>query len=193
MVAGVLSIEGTARSFASSLRKEFNWQWQDRAQKGDKMAGETKFFGSEVGGPDVGAPPVINFSYDNFPHRLFASDIYSFFQFARALPWILLPLRPCDSGDLAEMSFTRGNLFCIVVHFVLCLIQFLFVLSLPFMILFPVWMVAAGMTVFLTVNFLLCKLLNGKTIDYYSEDRYVEAGHEHADERWIFLNGVAVG
>lgn len=152
------------------------------------MAGTTKFYGSQVGGQSV-----INHVYTDYPWRLFAYDIYNFFFFAWSLPWILLPIQPCDSGDLDELAFTRENLFCVFIHFVLCIMQLSFILVLPFTLLLPIWLVAAGMIVFFTVNSLLCMLLNGGTLEYRSDEKYAPALPEHAHEQWIFLNGVAVG
>lgn len=152
------------------------------------MAGTTKFFGSQIGGKSV-----INYAYTDDPWRLFAYDIYYFFVFAWSLPWILMPIQPCDSGDLDELAFTRKNLFCIFIHFVLCIMQLSFILVLPFALLLPVWLVAAAMVAFFTVNSLLCMLLNGTTVEYWSDEKYAPALPEHAHEQWVFLNGVAVG
>ncbi len=90
------------------------------------MAPASTVFASQAGGRSV-----INYSYTDLPWRLVAYDIYQFFRLAWALPYILLPTSPRDSGDLDELSCNFGNVFCIAVHVVLCVLQLAFILSLP--------------------------------------------------------------
>ncbi len=152
------------------------------------MAPASTVFASQAGGRSV-----INYSYTDLPWRLVAYDIYQFFRLAWALPYILLPTSPRDSGDLDELSCNFGNVFCIAVHVVLCVLQLAFILSLPFLILFPIWMAALVVAAFMAVNYALCLLLNGSVIEYRSDPEYAPALPEHDHEQWIFLNGVAVG
>jgi len=148
----------------------------------------TKFFGSQIGGKSV-----INYSYTDMPWRLMAFDIYYFFVFIWALPHVLLPMTPADSGDLAELSPTRGNLFCIAVHFVLCVLQLGFIVAIPWLILLPIWLAVLAVTVFFLVNHGICMLINGKGVEYHSDPKYAPALPEHAHEQWVFINGVAAG
>ncbi|ROT35737.1 hypothetical protein SODALDRAFT_283286 [Sodiomyces alkalinus F11] len=154
--------------------------------------GATRFFGSQVGGQ-----AVINYAYTDLPSRLLMWDIYYFFYYAWALPWILMPIGTGDdwpnSGHLDELAWTWQNAFCIVVHAVLVVLQMLFLLWLPFVVVLPIWTAAIGFAVFFTVNWALCLLLNGPSIEYHSDPHYAPALPEHADEQWIFINGVAVG
>jgi hypothetical protein len=179
MVAGLATLTGVISAF-SFLRP--------RVAALKRSMGPTEFFGSQVGGPSV-----INYSYTDLPWKLLAWDVYYFFRFAWALPWILLPMTPTDSGSLDELSINRKNLWCIFIHFVLCILQLIFLLCLPIAILFPIWMVAIAVGGFLTVNYFLCMLLNGRTMTFTSDESYAAALPEHAHEQWIFLNGVAVG
>jgi hypothetical protein len=44
------------------------------------------------------------------------------------------------------------------------------------------------------VNWLLCKMLNGKERTFHSDDVLSkEDADAHAHEQWVFVNGVAVG
>ncbi|KAK3347906.1 hypothetical protein B0H65DRAFT_158653 [Neurospora tetraspora] len=148
----------------------------------------TKFFGSQIG-----EQSVINYSYTDRPLKLMAFDIYYFFKFIWALPYVLIPLSPSDSGDLDELSITRGNLFCVGLHAVLVVLQLGFIATLPTLVLFPVWTAALAIGLFMLVNYGLCTLLNGKEVEYHSDPKYAPALPEHAHEQWIFINGVAVG
>jgi hypothetical protein len=148
----------------------------------------TKFVGSQIGGKSV-----INYSYTDMPWKLMAFDVYYFFFFFWALPHILFPITPADSGDLAELSFTRGNVFCIAVHLVLCVLQLGFIISLPLMILLPIWTAVLAIALFFVINHGLCMLINGKVVEYRSDPKYAPALPQHAHEQWIFINGVAAG
>ncbi|KAL1876377.1 hypothetical protein VTK73DRAFT_9446 [Phialemonium thermophilum] len=148
----------------------------------------TKFFGSQIGGKSV-----INYAYTDMPGKLLAFDVYYFFTFAWAIPYILLPLTPADSGELDELSLTLQNVFCIFIHVILCALQLAFILALPLSVLLPVWTVVLGAACFFLVNQALCSLLNGRKSEYHSDPEYAPRLPEHDHEQWIFINGVAVG
>lgn len=151
------------------------------------MVLSTEYYRSQVGGTSV-----INYSYTDLPLKLFAKDVYYFFVYLWALPWVLMPLYPAG-GELDELYPNWANIYCIVVHFILCVMQLAFILALPIAIFFPIWMVAGAISAFMIVNFLLCRTLNGSQATYSSDDKYAEALPEHEHEQWVFVNGVAVG
>jgi hypothetical protein len=148
----------------------------------------TLFLGSQVGGKSV-----INYSYTDMPLKLLMWDMRYFLVFAWALPWILWPIRPAEGGHFNELAPTRSNIWCIFMHGVLILIQLAFIVTLPLALMFPFGMVLAGWTAFFTLNWLLCKTLNGNTIVYESDPKYAPALPEHEHEQWVFINGVAAG
>jgi hypothetical protein len=152
------------------------------------MGSATEFYRSQVGGTSV-----INYGYTDFPLRLLAWDIYYFFVYIRALPWILYPLFDYGSEELDELYPTASNLFCVVVHVVLALLQLAFLVALPLAILLPLWIVVPAVLGFSLVNWLLCKLLNGSTFTFHSDEKYAKALPEHAHEQWVFVNGVLAG
>ncbi|KAH8193689.1 hypothetical protein TruAng_012146 [Truncatella angustata] len=134
----------------------------------------TEFYGSQVGGKSV-----INYGYTDMPLKLLMWDMRTFFTFAYALPWVVWPLKPSeDSGEFAELSLTRGNVFCLLMH--VC-------------VLLPVWIAALGIAGFFGVNWLVVLTLNGSSPTYTSDPKYAPALPEHAHEKWIFINGVAAG
>jgi hypothetical protein len=152
------------------------------------MPHKTAFYRSQLGDSSV-----INYGYTDPPWRLMAKDIYYFFVYSWALPWVGLPLRPTDSGNLDELYPSLQNLWCMLVHFVLLVLQLGFLLSLPFLFIFPLWADATYVAGFLILNRMLCGLLNGKDITYTSDEKYAKKLPEHDHEQWVFLNGVAVG
>ncbi|KND89301.1 hypothetical protein TOPH_06028 [Tolypocladium ophioglossoides CBS 100239] len=152
------------------------------------MGTATEFYRSQIGGTSV-----INYCYTDMPWRLLVKDIHYFFAYAWALPWVLMPLRPYGSDELDELYPDWRNLFCILVHFVLVILQLAFLVVLPVAIFFPIWTVAGGVSAFMLVNWALCKLLNGKEVTFRSNEKYAKELPEHAHEQWVFLNGVAVG
>lgn len=150
----------------------------------------TRFFGSQIGDQSV-----INYSYTDLPWKLFAYDVYYFFSYLWALPYVVWPVKACEmnSGHLDELSPTPQNLFCIVIHFILFIFQLAFLTALPFSILFPIPVVAAAVGAYLLSNHALCLLINGSETEYHSDPEYAPALPEHAHEQWIFINGVAAG
>lgn len=151
------------------------------------MVLSTEFYRSQVGGTSV-----INYSYTDYPLRLVAKDLYYFFVYIWALPWILMPVYP-EGGELDELYPTWPNIYCIFIHFVLFVMQLGFILALPFALIFPVWIDAVAIGVFLVVNYSLCRTLNGSELQFTSDEKYAAALPEHEHEQWVFLNGVAVG
>lgn len=159
-----------------------------RLDRSNAINAATEFYRSQLG--DVS---VINYGYTDFPWKLLLKDIYYFFVYSCALPWVMLPLSPWNSGDLDELYPSARNLFCISIHFILIILQLAFIVGLFASVLFPVWMVALFVGGFLLLNWAFCLMLNGKGITFHSDEKYAQAKPEHEHEQWIFLNGVAVG
>ncbi|KAK0721436.1 hypothetical protein B0T21DRAFT_294635 [Apiosordaria backusii] len=155
-----------------------------------KMISSTAFIGSQTGGESV-----INYSYTDLPWTLMLWDIYYFFHYLWAIFYVVWPMTPTDSGELSELSFTRGNMLSLGVHMILVVLQLGFIIALPFMVLLPVWTAVGVIAGFMAVNKLLCVILNGRgdQVEYHSDPEYAEAKKEHEGEVWIFINGVAAG
>jgi hypothetical protein len=149
----------------------------------------TDFYRSQIGGASV-----INYSYTDFPWRLLARDTYYFFVYSWALPWILCPAFTYGSGQLDELYPTLRNAFCVLVHFVLAVLQLTLLVTVP-VIAFWLPSVAAVAVVacFLLVNKVLCLFLNGSEYEFHSDEKYAKLRPEHEHEQWVFINGVAVG
>ncbi|KAH8173922.1 alpha/beta-Hydrolase [Sarocladium implicatum] len=151
------------------------------------MVFSTQYYRSQVGGTSV-----INYCYTDPPLKLFARDVYYFFVYLWALPWVIMPMH-ADGGRMDELHPSLGNIYCLFIHFILCIMQLAFILALPIAIFVPVWMTAAAITAFMTVNYLLCRTLNGNKTTYRSDKKYAPVLPEHEHEQWVFLNGVSVG
>lgn len=152
------------------------------------MDAKTQFYRSQVG-----EASVIDYSHTDFPWKLLAKDAYYFFVYIWALPWAIWPLYPFGPKEFNELAPTLQNLLCVFIHFILAVLQLLFILALPFTILFPIWMVLTGIVTFMIVNWGLCQLLNGKHDTYRSDEGYAKPLPEHEHEQWVFLNGICVG
>lgn len=149
---------------------------------------DTSFFGCQIGGKSA-----VNYSYTDMPWKLMAYDVYYFFKYSWAIPFILWPLTPADSGELSELSFTLKNAYAIAIHVVLVILQLGFILALPLLAVVPVWTAVTAIALFMLMNRALTKLLNGDRVEYTSEEKYAPALPEHAHEQWIYINGVAAG
>lgn len=149
------------------------------------------FLGSQTGGKTV-----INYSYTDNPVRLMYWDVITFFRNIWALPYVVMPLTPTDSGDMCEMAPTWRNIFCILVHAVLFFLQMGFLLFLPPVAFFvPLWTTILIVSTFMTLNIGLTRFcLNGKGDVFHSDPKLARPDQpQFADEQWVFLNGVAVG
>lgn len=148
------------------------------------------FYGSQVDNQTV-----INYSYTDKPSRLLLWDVYYFFYYIWALPYVILPWKPFDSGDLSELAPTRQNLWCVFIHVVLAVLQLVMIICLPpVALILPLWTTLGVVAVFVGVNKGLCTLINAKEVLFYSDPEYaVPDQKKFAHEQWIFLNGVACG
>ncbi|KAG8157808.1 hypothetical protein KVR01_012470 [Diaporthe batatas] len=148
------------------------------------------FYGSQVDNQTV-----INYSYTDKPSRLLLWDIYYFFYYIWALPYIILPWKPFDSGDLSELAPTRGNIWCVFIHLVLAVLQLLLIICLPpVALILPLWTTLSIVAVFAGVNVGLCSLINANEVLFYSDPEYAAPNQKKfAHEQWVFLNGVACG
>jgi hypothetical protein len=149
---------------------------------------QTRFYGSQVGGPNL-----TPHSYTGSPLDLLQHDILTAFKFICFMPFIVWPLKPYGSGELCELYPSGPNLWAIFLHVILVIMQLPFILSVPFWVLFPMWWVVLAVAAFMVVNKAICYLLNGSSMEFPSNPKFAEAKEEHKHEQWIFLNGVAVG
>lgn len=140
--------------------------------------------------PDILLPPI---PYTGSPLLLCLSDIYLFFRLAWSIPGVLLPITSWHGSALDELYPSLPNLLSIGLHLFLLLFQALFLLSLPFLVVLPLWAVLLYLAVVYGVTLATSLLLNGtkdvlhSTVDLQGQ----ESGHE--GECWIYLNGVSVG
>lgn len=111
----------------------------------------------------------------------------------------MIPFYPYRSGPLDELYPNFANLKAIFLHVFLIVVQATFLLALvPSLFLgFPVplfsWTPSCLLIVggFIIGNNYFCILLNGTKRRY---DSITDASWEkHDDEKWVFINGVAVG
>lgn len=106
-------------------------------------------------------------------------------------------MTPFNSGYLDELYPSLSNIWCILVHSLFSLAQLTFIFSIPVFLVWPAPFGVLSFVVyvlsFLMINRLLCNwLLNGSEPTLTSKVD-VSRFPKHDDEKWIFLNGVAVG
>ncbi|KAG6000671.1 hypothetical protein E4U21_005254 [Claviceps maximensis] len=152
------------------------------------MASTTKFYQSQIGGASV-----INYSYTDFPEKLFLNDVYYFFVYSWAVPRVLLPFWPCGSDALDELYPDLHNMFCVALQAILTMLQLAFLLALPGTIFLPLWVSGTAVAAFFALNWVLCRLLNSGNLTFTSDVKYAQDRPEHAHEQWVYLNGIATG
>lgn len=135
---------------------------------------------------------AVPLAWTSSPTRLLASDMKLLVKNLNNVPGILLPLTSKHFLDeLYPWSFM--NMWTLTLHIFLVIYQLLFLLSIPvwFVIHGPAIWVAAYCACVLLFNKAVCLLLNGPA--YLDSDVKAAFEEHHPKERWIFLNGVAVG
>jgi hypothetical protein len=124
---------------------------------------------------------------------LFASITFTK-SWSAGLPSIVLPIWPIN--DLDELAVTPGNLWAIFLHVVLIIGQSLFLLSLvPLAFVLLPSLYFSYIIAFVAGNQAVSVLLNGwrQHTLVSSDPECVEGWATHPNEKWVFINGVAVG
>ncbi|OAL38357.1 hypothetical protein AYO20_02416 [Fonsecaea nubica] len=112
------------------------------------------------------------------------------------LPSIVLPLFPTRSGSLDELAFTGANLWAAVLHFILIVAQTIFLGSLlPLAFIGLPSFYLLYIVGFVVGNQWFTVLLNGPRRRglFESNPECVRGKPLHEHEKWVFINGVAVG
>ncbi|OCT51184.1 hypothetical protein CLCR_08306 [Cladophialophora carrionii] len=141
--------------------------------------------------------------YTANPLLLMFNDLLLFLQITFTWPItagllsIVLPLLPGKSGPLDELALTGPNLWALLQHFILIIAQILFLLSLiPLALLVLPVVYFLYITGFVVGNQWISRLLNGPRRQrlFQSHPDCVKGDWpEHEGEKWVFINGVAVG
>ena len=142
--------------------------------------------------------------YTANPLLLMANDLMLFAQItftwpiSAGLPSIVLPLWPTRSGSLDELYPDSGNLWAMFLHGILIVAQLVFLVSLvvlPFIPSFPVSYFVYAIA-FVVANARFTVLINGwrrQAGFFKSNPKFIEGWPKYENERWVFINGVAVG
>ncbi|KAK7191886.1 hypothetical protein PSPO01_02335 [Paraphaeosphaeria sporulosa] len=131
--------------------------------------------------------------YTGSPLLLCLSDLRLFLALTSTLSGILTPLTQWRAGALDELYPSLPNLYCLFLHAFLLLFQSIFLLSLPFLIALPIWVVGVYFAGVYSVTVAVAFLLNGSEDVLHSSVDLGEEGDRHGGECWIYLNGVSVG
>ena len=141
--------------------------------------------------------------YTANPLLLILNDLMLFIQITftwpitAGLPSIVLPLFPLRSGSLDELGFSASNLWTLLLHVLLIFTQSGFIISL-----IPLALFGLPLFYFLYVvgvvagNQWFTALLNGRRRKglFQSHPDCVRGNWpRYENEKWVFINGVAVG
>lgn len=135
---------------------------------------------------------------DRNPFRLVWIDILSVFQYSRLLPLIVIPLRPCISGKLDELSATWRNTRDIFLQAVLIISQLLLLITSPIMAVLY-WFVPGIVHVVFCVLFTVSTLLVMRLLNGGPRTECLvglpdgEPPVNDESELWFFINGIATG
>ncbi|KAF2498374.1 hypothetical protein BU16DRAFT_579510 [Lophium mytilinum] len=141
---------------------------------------------SQIGGSDDETPPPVT----GGPVRLCVYDVSLFFKNFRSIPGVFLPWSSSKSDEMSPQS--PSNLICLVLQFLLLVLESVYMISLPLFVVFPVGSFILYVSTVLLLVHSISWILNGTSTSVKSN---VNIGPDarHEDECWIFLNGVATG
>jgi hypothetical protein len=142
---------------------------------------------------DSGSQTSTPINYTGNPFLLCWADTILFFQLSWSLIGILHPVNQWNCKELDELYPSPSNLICLALHGFLIALQSVFLLSLPFTVLFPVWTVGLYVAAILTLNYGMCWILNGSEDFLESKTDLGSDATRFPGECWIYLNGVSVG
>ncbi|ORY14601.1 hypothetical protein BCR34DRAFT_599145 [Clohesyomyces aquaticus] len=129
--------------------------------------------------------------YTGSPFLLCYLDILRFVQESWSIFGILTPEASTNFDELYLRS--AKNILCIMLHAFLFIWQTAFLLSLPFLVLVPVWMGMAYVAGVVGVVAAVCWVLNRRDRGMESKADLGPKEGRHGDECWIYMNGVSVG
>lgn len=146
-----------------------------------------KLLPSQIGSDHGRGPGPLPYTSD--PVQLIWSDLKLFFRVSYLLPVLFYPWGKRE-GD--EIYPDLGNGIQLSWQITLTVYQVLFILSLPFCLILPLGWFLIYATVAIALCIPIWMIVNGRRHEVHSR-RDIASEHEHPDEYWIFINGVAVG
>ncbi|KAL4770243.1 hypothetical protein BDW60DRAFT_209183 [Aspergillus nidulans var. acristatus] len=133
--------------------------------------------------------------YTASPWSLMWEDILLVVRTSWSIPWVLLPLKHRHSNELDELHPSLTNIANIVFQAVLSLVQILFLVSVPVLVIcmVPTFWVCVYISGFLWVNRTLCNLILNRKPSVFVSKYPKEEAPEHKHEHWVYINGIACG
>jgi hypothetical protein len=133
------------------------------------------------------------------PRKLLVADLWLCLSKITYVPGIFLPWRlGADASPWDELYPSLVNIKSIILHCILVIGQIAFLVSLPFSLFFPSFWFFAYILLFIFINGLVTKLLNGNTISLDPQPHVLKQlasrnGPSYDGEYWMYMNGVSVG
>ncbi|KAL3433731.1 hypothetical protein BDV09DRAFT_205150 [Aspergillus tetrazonus] len=133
--------------------------------------------------------------YTASPWSLMWEDILLVVRTSWSIPWVLLPLKHQHSNELDELYPSLTNIANVVFQAVLSLVQILFLLSVPVLVIcmVPALWVCVYISGFLWFNRTLCNLILNRKPSVLVSKYPKEEAPEHKHEHWVYINGIACG
>ncbi|KAL4806711.1 hypothetical protein BDV18DRAFT_119189 [Aspergillus unguis] len=133
--------------------------------------------------------------YTASPWDLMLEDIRLVFRCYRYIPGILLPLSSENSNDLDELHPSLRNFVNVIFQASLSLVQILFLLSVPVLVVcqVPTLWTCVYIAGFVSANQALCNLVLNRKPSVLTSRYPSRQMPEHEQEHWVFINGIACG
>jgi hypothetical protein len=127
------------------------------------------------------------------PHKLLWADIILCFSKGAFFLGIFRPWRlGSKSEPYDELYLSVKNAKSVILHAIMYISQSIFLLSLPFFLIFPVSWLLVYILGCWGIHQISYYLLNGSTIKV-EPSAHIIPKEKHDSEYWVYLNGVSVG
>lgn len=127
------------------------------------------------------------------PLDLLLQDLLILLKNIPYIPGIVWPFIPVSHNPLNELSLTWQNAGDIIFHTFLIFTQLGFIASIPLCLFLPMNTFLFYFIGFLVANFIFCLKFNGSRTTVFSARPNWSNAVGEGTEKWIFINGVAVG
>ena len=131
--------------------------------------------------------------YTSSPFTLLRVDVLIILRNFYYVLYIPVPLWPWASGKLDETYLGFQNLISLGLQGFLTILQLAFIFSLPLFVVLPLGTALLYVAAILVLNAGICRILNGSDRHIHMSKPDLSMFPKRENERWIFLNGVAVG
>ncbi|KAF1989627.1 hypothetical protein K402DRAFT_444683 [Aulographum hederae CBS 113979] len=147
-----------------------------------------RFLPSQIGGRQS-----IPIHYTGSPLMLLWEDLGLVYRHLFSVRGIIMPWNVFKQDPFDELFFSFRNIVALITHMVLMFLQSVFLLSVPFLLIFPTWSSLLYIAGFLILNAFICTVVLNRGTTKLDSDPDIPVDPRFHSEAWVYLNGVSIG